>query len=310
MQPTVFITGGAGQAGLALQRHAAAKQYTLLAPARDALDLTNTAATTAFIAEHKPDFVINCAAYTAVDKAEIEQEAAFLLNETLPETLAKSCTAHSIPLLHLSTDYVFDGMADMPYNELNPTNPMSVYGHSKLAGEWAIHAHCRHHLIMRTSWVFSADRSNFVKTMLKLAETRPHLSVVQDQRGCPTSADSIAGALWQMVEHLQQYKAFDDWGTYHFCGTPATNWYKFAGEIFTQAVAQGMLTNAPTVTPIPTTAYPTPAKRPAFSMLDCEKIRTVFGITQRDWRVELGVVLGNLQNKILGGVMTEIEEEK
>jgi dTDP-4-dehydrorhamnose reductase len=298
MQPTVFITGGAGQVGLALQRHAAAKHYTLLAPARDALDLTNTVATTAFIAEHKPDFVINCAAYTAVDKAEIEQEPAFLLNEILPETLAKACTAHGgIPLLHLSTDYVFDGTADMPYNELNPTNPMSVYGHSKLAGEWAIHAHCSHHLIMRTSWVFSADRSNFVKTMLKLAETRPHLSVVQDQRGCPTSADSIAGALWRMVEHLQQNKDFDDWGTYHFSGTSATNWYKFAVEIFTQAVAQGMLQNAPTVTSILASEYPTPAKRPTFSMLDCEKIKTVFGITPSDWREELAVVLKTLHTR-------------
>ena len=283
--------------GLALQRHAAASNYTLLAPTRDVLYLTNMAATTAFIAEHKPDFVINCAAYTAVDKAEIEQEPAFALNEILPQTLAKACSAQGIPLLHLSTDYVFDGTADMPYNELNPTNPTSVYGHSKLAGEWAIHAHCRQHLIMRTSWVFSADRNNFVKTMLKLAETRPHLSVVQDQRGCPTSADSIAGALWQMVEHLQQNKDFDDWGTYHFCGTPATNWYKFACEIFTQAVAQGMLQNAPTVTSILTSEYPTPAKRPAFSMLDCEKIKTVFGITPSDWREELALVLKALQTR-------------
>ncbi|MBL4906553.1 MAG: dTDP-4-dehydrorhamnose reductase, partial [Sneathiella sp.] len=228
--------------------------------------------------KYTPDVVINAAAYTAVDKAEEEQDTAYAVNRDGPEILAAACSITDIPFLHISTDFVFDGNKKEPYSEKDKCNPLSIYGKSKWEGEKALIAKCTKHIILRTAWVFGGDQ-NFVKTMRRLAETRDVLSVVNDQRGGPTAALDIAASLIRIAKAVVSSN-FSDWGIYHYCGNPSVSWYEFACEI---------LKNKPSVTvkPIPTSSYPTPAMRPANSVLACEKIRTVFGISQPDWTAAL-----------------------
>lgn len=257
------------------------------------LDITDAQQVATAVASVRPALIINAAAYTAVDKAEADAPRAYAVNCTGVELLGRKAEELSIPLFHISTDYVFAGDAHEPYCEDQSTGPTGVYGASKLAGEHALAATCSRHLILRTSWVFGSHGANFVKTMLRLGREREQLSVVSDQRGCPTSAASIARTLWRLAE-LYRQQGMLQWGCYHFSGQPACSWHEFAGEIFQQAFALGMLPRIPRVDAIGTADYPTPARRPPWSVLDCSKLAKSYGIEPADWRVELAHVLKRL----------------
>lgn len=288
----VLITGAKGQVGSELV-NIAPLGFTVIALGSSELDVTNQAAVEVAMAEHQPHLIINAAAYTAVDKAETEIEKAYAVNEQAVAWLAAAAKKADIPLFHISTDYVFDGQADQPYKETAPVNPQSVYGASKLAGEQALATAHDKHIILRTSWVFGAEGNNFVKTMLRLANERDELAVVADQHGCPTSAVSIALVLWQLAENYKQDKSLP-WGIYHFSNSPACTWHQFAIEIFKQAVALGKLKKAPLVKAITTADYPTPAPRPAWSVLDCTKIENLLSNKVPSWQFELSNALRRL----------------
>ncbi|HCP53919.1 MAG: dTDP-4-dehydrorhamnose reductase [Pseudomonadaceae bacterium] len=285
----VLITGAQGQVGQELIRLAPAG-FTIAGFGSNELDISNPGQVVSRIGEFKPQLIINAAAYTAVDKAETDSERAYAVNAKGAENLAASAATHGIPLLHISTDYVFSGDASAPYKETDPTGPTGVYGASKLAGELAVAKQCAQHVIMRTSWVFGAHGNNFVKTMLRLAQSRDELGVVADQHGCPTSAASIAKALWSLASQYSN-KGNLNWGIYHFSNMPATTWHGFAEEIFSQAVALKQLPRAPKVNPINTVDFPTPARRPAWSVMDCSLIEEKLTIEQSDWREELAEIL-------------------
>ena len=280
----ILITGADGQVGrelvLQLQNRA-----TVLAANRAALDITDSAAVERTVAGFRPDVIINAAAYTAVDKAESDADTAYAVNRDAVRHLAQAAAAHKAVLLHISTDYVFDGTAEAPYRETDPVNPQSVYGKSKLAGEQAAAA-CPRHIILRTAWVFGAHGGNFVKTMLRLGRERDSLGIVADQYGAPTPAAAIADALVAIADAVHQ-PGFANWGIYHYSGSPYTSWHGFAERIFQAAAAQGILPAVPQLNAIATADYPTPARRPANSRLDCGKIRRVFGIEAANWQAAL-----------------------
>lgn len=285
----VLITGAAGQVGSELVKLAPA-DFEVVGYNSSELDITNAQQVQQIVAEQAPALIINAAAYTAVDKAESDGERAYAVNETGVKNLAQAALALNIPVFHISTDYVFDGTATEPYKETDLVGPTGVYGASKLAGEQALANSGVKHIILRTSWVFGAEGNNFVKTMLRLGKERDTLGVVADQHGCPTSAASIANVLWQLA---QKYTAEDElpWGIYHFSNAPATTWYGFACEIFEQAVKAGVLKRKPVVQPITTAEYPTPAKRPAWSVLDCGKIEDVLNTKDPVWKLEVTKLL-------------------
>ncbi|MFD1344662.1 dTDP-4-dehydrorhamnose reductase [Litorisediminicola beolgyonensis] len=237
------------------------------------------------VLETDADVVINAAAWTAVDAAESDEAAAHVVNAETPGALARACAARDLPFLHISTDYVFDGSGDRPWREDDPVAPRNAYGRTKLAGEEAVRAAGGRHLILRTSWVVSAHGANFVKTMLRLSETRDALSVVDDQVGGPTPARAIAEAL---VEAAGAMVAGQGGGTYHFAGQPPVSWAGFATEIFAQSGREVAVTG------IPTAEYPTPAERPLNSRLDCAKLRADFGISPPDWTAGLNEILQEL----------------
>ncbi len=281
---TILVFGQTGQVARELARQAG---VTCLGRA-DA-DLTDPAACAAVIASRDAHAVINAAAYTAVDKAEKDAETAHLVNAAAPRAMAQACAAKAVPFVHISTDYVFDGHGATAWKPDDPTGPLGVYGASKLAGEEGVRAAGGAYAILRTSWVFSAHGNNFVKTMLRLGTDREALNVVADQIGGPTSARSIADAVLRIAKTLLDDP--DGTGTYHFAGAPDVSWADFARAIFTQA---GL---ACAVTDIPTSAYPTPARRPANSRLDCSTTTTTFGIAPSDWRAELALVLADLNKR-------------
>jgi dTDP-4-dehydrorhamnose reductase len=278
----LLVFGATGQVAQALRQRA--PDATFLS--RIDADLADPAACAAVIAATDADAVINAAAYTAVDKAETDEDVATLVNGAAPTAMAHAAADRDIPFLHISTDYVFDGSGRAPWHPDDETGPLGAYGRSKLAGEHGIHAAGGRFAILRTSWVFSAHGANFVKTMLRLAQTRDTLAVVADQVGGPTAADDIAAALLDMARLLHRGDGAP--GTYHFSGAPDVSWADFAREIFRQA---GRRT---TVTDIPTEAYPTPAKRPHNSRLACTTTETLFGIPRPDWRASLTTVLKDL----------------
>lgn len=257
-----IVTGANGQVGRELVARSVLGE--VIAFERAGLDITSFDAVVAVINTHSPKAVINAAAYTAVDKAESEPDAAFAANRDGPAVLAQACAFAGIPLLHLSTDYVFDGSQAEPYTEQAPANPLGIYGQSKWEGEEAIRRHLPQHLILRVSWVFGAHGNNFVRTMLRLGRERSELRVVADQRGAPTHAGAIAEALLAIARRLP---AALPWGTYHYTGAPATTWHGFAVSIFDEAASLGLLERKPVVHAITTDEYPTPARRPANSEL-------------------------------------------
>jgi dTDP-4-dehydrorhamnose reductase len=278
----LLVFGRTGQVATELAR--IAPQATFLG--RDAADLADPPACAAAIAAHRPDAVINAAAWTAVDRAEAEEAAARTVNAGAPAAMAGACTALGVPFVHISTDYVFDGAGTTPFPPDAPTGPLGAYGRTKLAGEQEVRASGATHAILRTSWVFSAHGANFVKTMLRLSETRDRLTVVADQTGGPTPAAAIAQACLTIATHLTRDPSAT--GIYHFSGAPDVTWADFARAIF---AATGRTTQ---VQDIPTSAYPTPARRPANSRLDCTSTLTTFGIPRPDWRTGLAAVLKDL----------------
>ena len=284
--PRILIAGGSGQVGhcLKAQLEGCAE---LSVPDSSALNIADRRSVRQAVETFRPDYIINAAAYTAVDKAENDAERAFAVNRDGARHLAEAAEAAGATMLHISTDYVFDGAGGAPYDEAAPTAPQNIYGASKLAGEQAVLAACRHAVVMRTSWVFGAHGQNFVKTMLRLGRERDSLGIVADQYGAPTAAADIAAALIAIVRRHTPDQLAECAGIYHYCGSPYASWFEFAETIFAEAAAQGVLAKIPAVKPIATADYPTPAKRPADSRLDCGKIRTVFGIGPCDWHSAL-----------------------
>ena len=284
--PRILITGGSGQVGhcLKAQLEGCAE---LSVPDSSALNIVDRRSVRQAVETFRPDYIINAAAYTAVDKAESDAERAFAVNRDGARHLAEAAEAAGAAMLHISTDYVFDGAGGAPYDEAAQTAPQNIYGASKLAGEQAVLAACRRAVVMRTSWVFGAHGQNFVKTMLRLGRERDSLGIVADQYGAPTAAADIAAALITIVRRHTPEQLAERAGIYHYCGSPYASWFEFAETIFAEAAAQGVLAKIPAVKPIATADYPTPAKRPADSRLDCGKIRTVFGIGPCDWHSAL-----------------------
>ncbi|EWC40716.1 dTDP-4-dehydrorhamnose reductase [Stutzerimonas stutzeri] len=299
----ILVCGAGGQIGRELAERAANFGLDVLAPTRAELNIVHPEQVAAALAQ-RPGLIINAAAYTHVDNAESHAEQAYAVNREGARNLAEAAARAGIPLFHISTDYVFSGEADSPYREIDETGPTGVYGASKLAGEEAIRVSHAAHLILRTSWVYGVHGHNFVKTMLRLARQRDALGVVSDQEGCPTQAGSIASVL---LELARRYAASGDltWGIYHYSGTPACSWYDFAVEIFRQGEAQGLLARQPEVSPIATAQYPTPARRPAWSVLDCSRFEATFGLAPRPWRDDLADVLAALHQSEARSVARE-----
>lgn len=260
---------------------------------RAMLDISQGEAVARAVRQLQPGLIINAAAYTHVDNAETRAEQAYAVNRDGVAYLAEAARLAGIPLLHISTDYVFSGAANVPYREADAVSPTGVYGASKQAGEEAVRSCLEQHLILRTSWVFGAHGHNFVKTMLRLARQCDALSVVSDQIGCPTYAGSIAEALLELAARHARGKNLA-WGLYHYGGQPACSWYDFAIEIFRQAETGGLLSRRPQVTPIRSAQYPTPARRPAWSVLDCKRFEKTFALGAPDWRRDLAGVLADL----------------
>lgn len=281
-----LITGAHGQVGYSLTRKLQGK-HNVLAVDRNKLDITDQSAVKKTVENFRPDVIINAAAYTAVDRAETEIELSEKINVKGPQYLAESAKGVGAAILHISTDYVFDGQRrEGKYKETDVTDPQGVYGKTKLFGEKAVAAATDKFIILRTAWVFGEHGNNFVKTMLRLAKTRDILGIVSDQIGGPTYAGDIAVALIQIAEQIVKGKNVE-YGTYHFTGKPYVSWYEFAKAIFAEAVSQNVLEKAPLVNAIVTAGYPTPAKRPANSCLDLSKIFQVFGIQPSDWQKAL-----------------------
>jgi len=278
----VMLVGKNGQVGRELAQRLIANKFDVLALGRQELDITQGADVMRQVLEFNPSFIVNCAAYTTVDRAESDVEAAYQGNELGPKNLALAANECGAVLLHLSTDYVFSGTKEGSYLETDPVAPSGVYGASKLAGEKAIAESCRQHIILRTAWVFGAQGNNFVKTMLRLGRERDSLGVVDDQRGGPTYAGDIAAAIITIIQRIPR-EAFEDWGIYHFSGFPYVSWFGFASSIFAEAEKQGLLNSSPVLTPLSSEQYPTPAERPKNSCLDGGKITRVFGVEPSNW---------------------------
>jgi dTDP-4-dehydrorhamnose reductase len=277
----LLVFGKTGQVARELQRLAPDAQYL----GRDEADLLDPNACAAAIAASNAVAVINAAAWTAVDKAETEEAAATTVNGDAPTAMAKGAAAKGIPFLHISTDYVFDGTGTEPFTPDHPTAPLGAYGRSKLAGEQGVRAAGGPHLILRTSWVVSAHGANFVKTMLRLGKDRDSLNVVADQIGGPTPAAAIADALLTAAKAMTEGA---QGGTHHFSGTPDTSWADFARAIMAEGNLPCQIRN------ITTAEYPTPAKRPLNSRLDCRALTQAFGIPRPDWREGLKVIVREL----------------
>ena len=296
----IFITGGNGPVGFELQRQFALFG-NILAPTRQELDLTNTQAVDTYLAEHQPALILNAAAYTAVDKAESEPEQAKRLNAELPAQLAKYAAKHSIPLVHYSTDYVYPGDGEIPWQEDSPTAPHSVYGQTKLEGDQAVTQSGCQHLIFRTSWVYAARGNNFMKTMLRLSREREALSIVNDQIGAPTPARLIAQATAlaftihnsPLTTHNSPLSIHIPSGIYHLAPRGETSWHGFACEIFEQARKAGetLAIKPQGAAGIPTAEYPTPAQRPLNSRMNLSKLEAALGVTLPTWQSQLGLTL-------------------
>jgi len=286
-----LILGGAGQVGTELQATPWPEGVSVHAPDRASLDITDETAVARIIAERDWAAVINTAAYTAVDKAESEVAAAWRLNALAPAILAAATDSKKIPLVHVSTDYVFDGSGTGPYAPDAPIGPTSVYGASKAAGEMAVRTANPRHGIVRTAWVVSPHRGNFVKTMLRLASERDGLTVVDDQHGCPTSAADLAAGLAQIALHLAE-SADAPTGTFHYVNAGVTTWHGFAEAIVAGNARRGG--RAIPVAGIPTSAYPTPARRPANSELSTTSLTAAYGLTPRPWNEALDDILDRI----------------
>jgi dTDP-4-dehydrorhamnose reductase len=289
----ILLTGITGQVGQELQQ-TLASLGEVVSVGRDRVDFSQPEAVQQLMETVKPTSVVNAAAYTAVDKAESEPDLAQLVNAASPGVLAKAASRINAGLIHISTDYVFDGTQSSPYLETDATNPLGVYGATKLAGEAAVRAECDRHFIIRTAWVYGAKgKGNFVKTMLRLGADREEVRVVTDQIGAPTWSKDLAEAIAQLVPQLSA----DTTGTYHYTNSGVCSWYDFAIAIFEEAQQLGFPLKIQRVIPITTPEYPTPAKRPAFSVLSLKKTSTLLGTTHPPyWRQSLRSMLQELRS--------------
>jgi len=285
MRKKILVTGANGQLGMEIQQ--LAKTYPLfefIFTTREEMPLDNPEAIHNLIAKHQPQYFINCAAHTAVDKAESEKELAYKINAEAPGIIAKACKGNNVQLIHISTDYVFNGTGSVPYKEDDATDPVNLYGDSKLQGEKNVMQFNPGSIIIRTAWVYSEFGKNFVKTMLRLMADKDQISVVSDQSGTPTYAADLAEAILQIISS-QQWAP----GIYHFSNEGNITWYDFAVAI------KELSGSHCKVNPIPTSQYPTPAKRPFYSVLDKTKIRQTFNIPPKDWKASLSVCLQKLK---------------
>lgn len=294
---TIGLTGANGQLGLCMCDAARAAGDIHITPiTRDEFDLNAPLSfekTVELLRSLKCDVVVNIAAYTAVDGAEADIASAYTINEKSPKILAAACAALDIPIIHISTDYVFNGRQATPYIESDTPDPLSVYGKSKQAGETAIRAAHKKSVIIRSAWLFSAYRKNFLKTMIELGQKKSSLSIVSDQTGTPTYAPDLARGVLTVVRAITSGR--DVYGTYHYGGYPDASWYDFAVAIFDRARATGLNTPA-TITAIPTSAYPLPARRPAYSVLSSALFAKTFGLPPSDWRSAIDDALSILQS--------------
>ena len=302
----IFLAGASGQLGQELlpqlTRLGEVTSADLqvdppLSPDRLRMDLSDLNQVEILLNRLRPDLVVNAAAYTAVDAAENDSFPAFKLNADLPACMARWAGRNGALLFHYSTDYVFDGQKGQPYQEKDETGPLNVYGESKLAGEWAIaNSKCRH-IILRTSWVYSAHGSNFVLSMLRLARERPSLNIVADQTGCPTWARNLARVSGEIIGQLLKRKSETERdGLYHYCDDTVTSWFDFARSIFNTAQELGLLENLPETAPVNSSEFPQVAERPAFSVLDISAIRNAFDIEQGELKQSLKTCLRELQD--------------
>jgi len=274
--PKILITGGTGQLGCALLHHPRAREFRITSCSHKIMDIMSTASIDHAITTFSPDIIINTAAYTFVDKAENEMELCMRVNYEGVKNLALACTKHQIPLLHISTDYVFNGMKASPYLESDTVNPINAYGKSKWNGEQAIREQCKQHIILRVSGIFSEYGHNFLKTMLHLAQEKKELHIVADQITCPTYASNIANVIYTIAQQLSS------WGTYHYCDIQPVSWHQFASAIIHEAKQHHKLP-IENVKAITSAEYPTLATRPLNSILDCSKLEREYGIQQAAW---------------------------
>lgn len=288
----VLITGARGQLGLCLQSRIT-NDFEPIALSSSELDITSKSMVNHAITTLQPDLIVNCAAYTAVDQAENDEKTAYSVNCTGPENLAYAAAILGIPLIHISTDYVFDGESKTPYLPESPTAPTSVYGNTKLAGEKAVQAITSKHIIIRTAWVFSEYGSNFVKTMIKLGSSKDELGIVADQIGCPTYAGDLAQLIIMFADKLKNAD-FNQYGVYHFCGNKAVSWYDFAKEIFTRQLSVDENYKAPKLNPLSTAQFPTAAKRPQYSVLADNSLPLLGLLESSNWRNSLSTVINKL----------------
>ncbi len=289
----IAVTGTAGQVVTSLLERGKAAGHEVIAVGRPDLDLADPASVARVLEAAKPDVIVSAAAYTAVDKAESESDLAFAVNGAGAGAVAQTAKKLGVPVIHISTDYVFDGMLDRPYVETDPTDPTGVYGASKLAGEQAVLAAHDDSVVLRVAWVYSPFGGNFVKTMLRLAGDRDEVSVVADQVGNPTSALAIADGIVQVATNMVADSSLSLRGIFHMTASGEASWADFAEGIFAASAARGG--PSASVRHIGTADYPTPAIRPANSRLDCGKIARVHGVTLSDWRMSLDEVMDRLQ---------------
>jgi dTDP-4-dehydrorhamnose reductase len=287
----ILLVGKNGQVGFELQKKLVALGE-VIATDREELDLANPDAIRAFINQIKPDIIINPAAYTAVDKAESEPEMAYQINVTAPEVLTEKATELNIPLIHFSTDYVFDGLKKDAYIETDMTNPQSVYGKTKRDGEEKIRKHAKH-IILRTSWVFGSHGNNFLKTILRLIMEKESFNIVGDQWGSPASSSMLADVTFKIVDTIFKNKNFNDFGTYHLTNEGETNWHAYASLISSEAIKLNVKVKcAPNkIHPILTSEYPSAAKRPFNSRLNTDKLKNTFMLELPHWESEVKRVL-------------------
>ncbi len=291
----VLVLGCRGQVGAELMQAHWGREVEVIGLARPQLDLAAPDKIADALGGVGPDIVVNAAAYTAVDDAEIDKAVAFAVNAGGARMLAKACHRQGVPLVHLSTDYVFDGWAARPYVEDDPIRPINTYGRSKAAGEAAVRDCQPRHIIVRTAWVYASHGSNFVRTMLRLAHERDEVRVVADQRGSPTAAADLAHAIVRIVHRIAPHgspMADAPWGTYHYTARGETSWHGVARHIFEHLARAGR--RRPQLTPIATADYPSRAARPAYSCLDCTRIERTFGVAPAPWQASLDRVLEHL----------------
>lgn len=296
-KPTILVTGANGQLGMELRDISSRyPSFEFLFTTRAELPVDNFKVTSDFFEIHQPQLCINCAAYTKVDAAESHKEEAFLINAEAVSTIADLCRQSKAGLIHISTDYVFDGKASFPYLEESVTDPVNAYGASKLAGEEYAAEMNPETIIIRTSWVYSAYGNNFVKTMLKLMDERKEINVVNDQVGSPTYARDLAECILQIITSNVKAETSNLSGLYHFTNEGVISWYDFALAI------KELTGSSCKINPIPTSQFPTPAKRPAYAVLNKKKIQETFGIELKDWKESLAICLKKMSEPGFGGI--------